>query len=67
MPDPIPTELIESIADDLAAINARLVERNQIENARLRFEFLTREDPFGLIGETLRREYPGIAAFRKSE
>jgi hypothetical protein len=67
MPDPIPTELIESIADDLAAIRARLTERNQIELARLRFEFLTREDPFGLVGETLRREFPAYSVFRKSE
>lgn len=65
MPDPIPTELIESIADDLAAIRARLTERNQIELARLRFDFLTRPDPFGRAADTLRAEFPAYSAFRK--
>jgi hypothetical protein len=67
MPDHIKEKLLEDIADNLAAIRARLTERNQIELARLRFEFLTREDPFGLVGETLRREFPAYSVFRKSE
>jgi len=67
MPDPIPTELVESIADDLSAIRVRLVERNQIETVKLRLQYLSliyRPDRAAAI---LRAEFPAFSAFRQPE
>jgi hypothetical protein len=68
MPDPIPTELVESIADDLAAIRARLDYRNEIEGMRLRMEFLSLVYAPQRVVEILRVEYPFAShAFRRPE
>ena len=67
MSDPIPTELVESIADDLASIRARLVERNQIETAKLRLQYLSLVYTPHLAAAILRVEFPASSAFRKPE
>jgi hypothetical protein len=67
MPDPIPTELIESIADDLSAIRVRLVERNQIETVKLRLQYLSLIYTPERAAAILRVEFPAFSAFRQPE
>jgi len=67
MPDPIPTELVESIADDLASIRSRLNNRNEIEALRFRMEFLSLVYTPERVVAILRAEYPFNPIFRKPE